>query len=233
VEFASNGQAVFNQWAASDKWVVAQMDGLALGGGAELALACDTIVATPRASIGFPETGIGIYPGLGGTQRPLKFLGLALARWLVFTGQVLGAAQAHELGLVEYLVEPGEALAMIKELAKGSPKTKAGAAPNQPPASLAEIAALFGDQAKVDGLLAGKAPEDGGELGAKMAKILSKKAPLALAAAEGILRAGEAKPLAEGLADELSGMAKMFKTADAMEGLSALVERRRPEYKGA
>ena len=89
--FTEYGQAVFKRIDESEKPVVAKMDGLALGGGFELALAADVIAATPKAVMGFPETGIGIYPGLGGTQRTSRYVGKALAKYLVFTGRLLPA----------------------------------------------------------------------------------------------------------------------------------------------
>ena len=233
-EFATYGQQIFNRMAASDKWVVAKIEGLALGGGAELALACHSIVATPAAAIGFPETGIGIYPGLGGTQRTLRYLGPGLARYLVFTGQVLSGKEAHEIGLVEYLVEPGEADELIRRItATGEkPKTKADPRP-EPQGKWAEIARLFSDEAAVEALLKGQVPKGYGELGEKMAKVLAKKAPLALAKANELISTGAQKPLEEALQMELDGLEAMFSTADAMEGISSIIERRRPQFKGS
>ena len=79
VDFAANGQKIFRQIDECPKPVVCQLDGLSLGGGSELALACDYIIATEKGSLGFPETGIGIYPGLGGTQRSARRVGVNLA----------------------------------------------------------------------------------------------------------------------------------------------------------
>ena len=69
IEFAEKGRLLLGRMAACPKWLACLLDGPALGAGAEMALACHTIVATPRGSIGFPETGMGIYPSLGGVQR--------------------------------------------------------------------------------------------------------------------------------------------------------------------
>src|SRR5262249_60751055 len=79
------GQDLLLEFQRCPKPVVARVHGLALGGGVELALACHYIVATPRATFAFPETGIGIYPGLGGTQRTTARVGRGLAEWLPFT----------------------------------------------------------------------------------------------------------------------------------------------------
>ena len=73
-KFTRYGHSVLNKIDTSNKPVIAKLDGLALGGGAEIALTADTIIATEKGSIGFPETGIGIYPGLGGTQRTTKYI---------------------------------------------------------------------------------------------------------------------------------------------------------------
>jgi enoyl-CoA hydratase/3-hydroxyacyl-CoA dehydrogenase len=103
------------------KPVVARVHGLALGGGVELALACDYIVATPNATLGFPETGIGIYPGLGGTQRTTRRIGVGLTKWLVFTGQVIGADEALAIGLIDAIAAREEVDAAIATLMASGP----------------------------------------------------------------------------------------------------------------
>ena len=229
-EFAGDAQDVFLRMEASPKWVVCLMDGLALGGGAELALACDTIIATPKASLGFPETGIGIYPGLGGTQRSLRAVGLPLAKYLVMTGKVLSAAQAHEVGLVEYLVPQGEAMNKIRELAGNNPLTKKTAEKPVLNGKWAEITMAFEDPERLESLLNGAGAEQKDTTAGKVAGILSKKAPLAIRWAGEIMDQGSKVPLKDGLKLELDRLEAMFKTKDALEGLSSLVERRRPQF---
>jgi enoyl-CoA hydratase/3-hydroxyacyl-CoA dehydrogenase len=102
-------QALLRAIQDCSKPVVARIHGLALGGGVEFALACDYIVATPNASMGFPETGIGIYPGLGGTQRTTRRIGAGLTKWLLFTGQIISAEEALAIGLID-AVAPREGL---------------------------------------------------------------------------------------------------------------------------
>jgi len=104
VDFTKAGHALLHDIDTCAKPVVARLHGLALGGGVELAQACDVLIATPRASFAFPETGIGIYPGLGGTQRPSRRIGAGLTRWLVFTGQTLGADEAAAIGFIDKVV---------------------------------------------------------------------------------------------------------------------------------
>ncbi len=90
--------------------VVAAVNGAALGGGLELALACDFVLASERAKLGLPEITLGLIPGFGGTQRLVRRIGLAPARRLVYLGAVIGAAEALALGIVDRVV-PGERLA--------------------------------------------------------------------------------------------------------------------------
>jgi enoyl-CoA hydratase len=84
--------------------VIAAVNGYALGGGLEVALACDIIYASDRARLGFPEVTLGIHPGFGGTQRTGKILGLAKAKELIFTGRTVSAQEAFEMGLVNKVV---------------------------------------------------------------------------------------------------------------------------------
>lgn len=97
--------------------VIAAVDGYALGGGLELALACDLAVASERARFGLPETGLGIIPGFGGTQRLAHRIGHARAREAILTGEMFDAAKALEWGLVNRVVPAGEALAAARALA--------------------------------------------------------------------------------------------------------------------
>lgn len=94
---------------------IAAIEGWALGGGCEIALACDLRVAGESAKLGFPEVGLGIFPAAGGTHRLPKLVGLGKAKELVFTGRILDAHQALGIGLVEHVVP--DALAKAKEIA--------------------------------------------------------------------------------------------------------------------
>ena len=85
--FTRKGQDVLLNIENSEKLTIALLDGLSLGGGSELALACQAVIATPAASMGFPETGIGIFPGMGGMARMGRMTGPELAKYYVFTGQ--------------------------------------------------------------------------------------------------------------------------------------------------
>ena len=93
------------------------MNGYALGGGFEVALACDIIYASDKARVGFPEVTLGIFPGFGGTQRTAKLVGLAKAKELIFTGKVITAQEAYEMGLVNKVVPDDQLMAAVDELA--------------------------------------------------------------------------------------------------------------------
>lgn len=96
---------------------LAAIEGAALGGGCELALACDLRVAASNAKLGQPEVGLGIVAGAGATYRLARLVGLGRARELLFTGRVISGQEAADLGLVETLAPPGAALDKAKELA--------------------------------------------------------------------------------------------------------------------
>jgi len=97
--------------------VIAAVHGFALGGGFELALACDFIYAARGAKLGFPEVGLGVIPGMGGTQRLVQRIGLARARELIYTGRLVDAEAAARMGLVNEVVEPAELLARARGVA--------------------------------------------------------------------------------------------------------------------
>jgi enoyl-CoA hydratase len=104
---------------------VAALGGVALGGGLELALACDLLVASERARLGQPEINLGLIPGFGGTQRLVRRVGLGRARELIYLGRVLPAAEALAIRLVDRVVPPerlaAEAAALASELADKAP----------------------------------------------------------------------------------------------------------------
>lgn len=111
-KYASSAQAVLNKIERLEKPVIAAVNGFALGGGCELALVCDIRIASNNAKIGQPEVTIGIPPGWGGTQRLVRIVGPAKAKELVFTGKMITAEEAAQIGLVNRVVslEAGEPL---------------------------------------------------------------------------------------------------------------------------
>ena len=109
---------LFQQLEDFPRPTVAALDGFALGGGLELALACDLRVGSRSAKVGLPEVSLGILPGAGGTWRLQRLVGLGRTRDLVFTGRIVDADEAYALGIFERLVEPGQALAEAQGLAR-------------------------------------------------------------------------------------------------------------------
>ena len=103
-KYASSAQAVLNKIEKLEKPVIAAINGFALGGGCELAMVCDLRIASSNAKLGQPEVTIGIPPGWGGTQRLLRIVGPAKAKELVFTGKMITAEEAYQIGLVNKVV---------------------------------------------------------------------------------------------------------------------------------
>lgn len=115
-EMSQRGHDIFFLIERFPKPVVAAVNGFALGGGCELAMACHLRVATENARFGQPEVNLGIIPGYGGTQRLIQYIGKSRAMELLMTGDMINAGEAYRLGLVNYVVPPGEEVAKAAEL---------------------------------------------------------------------------------------------------------------------
>ncbi len=234
--FTADGHKVLSKLENSTKTTIALTTGLALGGGLELALACDYRIGTRRSQFRFPETSIGIYPGLGGTQRTVRICGIEAARWAVLAGNFVDSTTAHALGILTHLVDPAEVDTTVVEIAsKGKPANKYPGAPFNSKHPIVEFAQSFYNDDNMDDLLSGSCPTgfDAGERNVeRQLKSLSRTAPIALHMANDLLnRAIETgSDLDAGLASELADLETIFGTSDALEGLSALIEGRRPNY---
>ncbi len=158
--------------------LIAAVSGYALGGGCELAMACDLIVCSPTAQFGQPETGVGIIPGAGGTQRLAKAVGKSLAMDVVLSGRFLTAEEARVAGLV------------------------------------ARVADDYLGEAKA------------------VATAIAAKAPIATRIAKELVDQSFETPLAAGVAEERKALYLAFASEDAKEGLTAFVEKRKPDFKG-
>ncbi|RJR25880.1 MAG: hypothetical protein C4582_03000 [Desulfobacteraceae bacterium] len=111
------GQHLYTQFAELEKPTIAMIQGLCLGGGLELALACDIRIASDDSKFGQPEILLGIIPGGGGTQRLTRLVGIGLAKELIFTGAVIDAGEALRIGLINRICPPGQLEQLTSEMA--------------------------------------------------------------------------------------------------------------------
>ena len=179
-EFTQFGHGVLYDIEKLEKPVIAAINGFALGGGLELALACDIRLASTEARMGFPEVGLGIFPGLGGTQRATRLIGKGRACELIFTGSQIGAEEAASIGLVNRAVPPQQLM----------PEAR------------------------------------------RMATRIARQGPIAVGRAKAAINQALQGGLDAGLAFELEAVTQTFGTEDQNEGMTAFLERRRPEFKG-
>ena len=235
--FTENGHVLLSALEDSTKTTVALTTGLALGGGLELALACDFRIGTRRTQFRFPETSIGIYPALGGTQRPARIAGREIGRWAVLAGNFMNAQTATDVGLVTHLVDVNDVTATIQTIhSTGKPANKYPGTPSNESSPVVQFAKKFYADENMATLLAGGCPEGfdvEDKTVARQLKSLKFTAPIGLAMASARIDATGSMTLSKGLAMELEGLNQIFSTEDALEGLSALIEGRRATYKNA
>ncbi len=227
--FAARGQALFDELNGGSEPVVARVHGMALGGGVELALACDWIVASPKASFTFPETGIGIYPGLGGTQRLARRIGLPLAKWMVYTGEQVDATTAAVLGLIDAVATFAELDATCALYATRGISTDREAPTTAPGPEWQPIWDFFLHNT-VDEILSGRAETGGHPQLEKAVQRMARKSYHALCEAERVFDEGRELPLKDALRLELDGLREVFGHPDALAGISALVAGETPVF---
>lgn len=208
VAFTTYGQKVFEKIDTSFKKVVVIINGLALGGGLELALCADVILATPKATMAFPETGIGIYPGLGGTWRSKRKVGKPIAKYLVATGKMLNTKDAKSIGLVDEIVSLEQAINILNNTEE---------IPSIDSVELGEkwvSTQLFFEKYSIHQMLNFSNELILNDEQLKIVNTLKHKAPLALKLTEEIMDSdNESK-------NELDNLEKIFTTTDALLGLS-------------
>ena len=174
------GHATLDRIEESAKTVIAAVNGFALGGGTEIALACDFIFASESAKFGLPEVTLGVFPGFGGTQRLPRLIGKGKAKELILTGAMISAEEAKNLGLVNR-VFPAESLM---------------------------------DETR------------------KVAQKISANGPLAVQLAKSAIDKGYDLDLKAGCHLEALTFGACFATTDQKEGMTAFVEKRKPEFTG-
>jgi len=117
-EYTHRGQSVLDLIESLGKPVIACINGFALGGGCEIAMACTMRLASSSAKLGQPEVKLGIIPGYGGTQRLPRLVGRGIAMQLVLTGEMISAEEAHRIGLVNEVVAPAELIPRAETIAQ-------------------------------------------------------------------------------------------------------------------
>ena len=124
-QLSAHGHGVYHSIEKSPKVVIAAVNGFALGGGCELAMACHLRLASPNAKFGQPEVNLGVIPGYAGTQRLVQLVGKGKALELLLTGDAISAEEGHRLGLVNHVVEQteliGKSMEMIDKIATKGP----------------------------------------------------------------------------------------------------------------
>ena len=230
-EFTAEGHNVLAKIENSPKTTIALTTGLALGGGLELALSCDYRIGTRRTQFRFPETSIGIYPGLGGTQRTTKICGVSAARWAILAGNWIGPKQAEDLGLITHLVEPADVEKTIENISnQGKPSNKYTGTPVRMSDAVQAAVQFYSDE-NMNSIMIGQIPEGSKEdYASRQIKQISRTAPIALRMASDLIDVAASTDLEEGLAAELQNLEDIFATKDAYEGLSSLIQGRRPNY---
>ena len=232
VSFTEAGQALLRRIETAPVPIIARVHGMALGGGVELALACHAIVCSTKASFTLPETGLGIYPGLGGTQRLPRIVGVELARRLILTGRRLNATAAVKAGLALEAVP----LALLDEaisgwIEQGVPDRYAGRHPSDP-----AVQELYADPL-VPALLEGSAPGGISEAASALLKkdrvAIGRKGPLALREAARLIDEGSELDLPSALQLELEALPSIFASSDALLGLKSVGSRQTPPWTGA
>ena len=233
-EFTAKGHEVLNSIENSQKTTIALTTGLALGGGLELALSCDYRIGTRRSQFRFPETSIGIYPGLGGTQRTARICGLECSRYAILAGNFLDSVTAYDLGLLTHNVHPSEVDSVVNSLIGIKPENKYAFGPVNDGSKVVAFSKKFYSDANIGALLAGEIPsgfDSDDPMVSRQVKSLSRGAPIAIRIASELLSyATNGSSLEDGLKLELERLEEIFGTSDAEEGLSALIEGRRPKY---
>src|ERR671916_2457660 len=202
-KYASSAQAVLNKIEKLEKPVIAAVNGFALGGGCELAMACDIRIASSNAKMGQPEVTIGIPPGWGGTQRLMRLVGPAKAKELIFTGKMIMADEAYHIGLVNKVISLGPDDKLPPEVPKGD------AAKEKERAS--EIAKILNKKLMEECIA--------------LAKEIAKNSFVAVKVSKNLINRGMDTDLETGLRLEIYGWALCFAHEDRQKMMSAFLNK--------
>lgn len=178
-QFAAAGQGALNLIESCPKPVIAAVNGFALGGGTEIAMACDFVYASEKARFGQPEINLGIIPGFGGTQRLPRLVGKAMAKELVLTGAIIDATEALRIGLVNRVVPHDSLMEEVK----------------------------------------------------KTAAMIASKGQVAVRLSKDCINNGMNTDLGNALLIERQAFSLLCSTEDQKEGMSAFLEKRKPDFK--
>src|SRR5213593_4987862 len=201
-KYASSAQSVLNKIERLEKPVIAAVNGYALGGGCELAMVCDIRIASSNAKMGQPEVTIGIPPGWGGTQRLMRLVGPAKAKELIFTGKMVTADEAHQIGLVNKVVSLGPDDGVPPEV-KGDPAKEKERS--------AEVAKIL-NRKLMDDCLA-------------LAREITKNSFVAIKVSKMLINRGMDSDLETGLRLEIYGWALCFAHEDRQKMMSAFLNK--------
>ncbi len=234
VAFTRMAQDLLGEMDRCAKPVVACIHGAALGAGLEMALACDRIVVSTRTTLGLPETRLAIYPGLGGTQRLPRRIGIGLAKWLIFTGARIPATVAAQIGLVDQVVEPDR----LDHAARDVAMSLADARDSGGPAAVdlrPEHVALrdFFASHSGEAIQQGRADTGGDKQLTMAACQVAAAGSIAIRIADWLIDTGMALPLEDALQLEIDHLIDVFTTEDALAGLQSVVTKgRAPTFRG-
>lgn len=201
--YATSAQDVINRIDRLEKPVIAAVNGFALGGGCELAMACDIRIASSNAKMGQPEVTIGIPPGWGGTQRLTRLVGPAKAKELIFTGKMIMADEAYHIGLVNKVISLGPDDKLPPEVPKGD------AAKEKERAS--EIAKILNKKLMEECIA--------------LAKEIAKNSFVAVKVSKKLINRGMDTDLETGLRLEIYGWALCFAHEDRQKMMSAFLNK--------
>lgn len=201
-KYASAAQSVLNKIERLEKPVIAAINGFALGGGCELALVCDIRICSSNAKIGQPEVTIGIPPGWGGTQRLLRIVGPAKAKEMIFTGKMISADEAYNIGLVN------DVISLTKE---ESPEMPSGVDEIKRKEHEKELAKLLNKKLIEKSL--------------SMAKEITKNSYNAVKASKYLINKGMDMDIDSGLRMEIYGWALCFAHEDRVNLMSAFLNK--------